>query len=406
MRKPFAKLHLWISIPFGLLISIICLTGASLVFEQEVTRALNPKLYRIEADGRPSLPPSQLVSRIREQLPDTLHLTTLRLSGDPGESCMASFQESGRQTLSVDPRTGEVLGWTKTPGFFRTMRQLHRWLMDAPASKGSSSVGKQIVGISTLLMVIVLVSGLAIWIPRNRKALKYRLKVSCTNGWRRFWHDFHVSLGFYATLLLLVMALTGLTWSFGWYRKAAYGLFGGAARQEVPVAAANGSSKGSGEAAAARSGQPSGNPEHATSNASTKGASEGESGGDRGEAFDFRVWDTLLRELQRQYPSYKTITLGSANAQIAANTHVRHIDTATFDHSTGRIREITLYRDTPRSQTLRNWFYAFHTGIWGGLTTRILYFLAALIGGTLPLTGYYLWWKRTRSRKQHSKPTR
>jgi uncharacterized iron-regulated membrane protein len=32
------------------------------------------------------------------------------------------------------------------------------------------------------------------------------------------------------------------------------------------------------------------------------------------------------------------------------------------------------------------------------MITRIIYFLAALIGGTLPLTGYYLWLRR-RSRR-------
>ena len=402
MRKLFAKLHLWISIPFGLLISIICLTGASLVFEPEITRALDPQLYRVQKVGRQALPPSQLAARIRGQLPDTLHLTSLRLSGDPGESCLAGFRETGRQTLSIDPYTGEVLGRTKTPGFFRTMRQLHRWLMDAPASKGSSSVGKRIVGISTLLLVVVLVSGLVIWVPRNRKALKNRLKVSCTNRWRRFWHDTHVALGFYATLFLLVMALTGLTWSFGWYRTAAYGLFGGSARQEASTAAAGAPQKSSGEAAAGRSGHNSGSPEHGMS----EGRPDGKRDEKRTEEFDFRAWDALLRNLQAQYPVYKTITLGTTDEKIPANTHLRRVDTATFDPSSGEIREIARYRDAPRSQTLRGWFYAFHTGIWGGLTTRILYFLAALIGGSLPLTGYYLWWKRTRSRKKNPQSVR
>ncbi|WP_337581207.1 PepSY-associated TM helix domain-containing protein, partial [Paraprevotella clara] len=45
-------------------------------------------------------------------------------------------------------------------------------------------------------------------------------------------------------------------------------------------------------------------------------------------------------------------------------------------------------------QTLKGWFYAFHTGSWGGVWTKVLYFLAAFIGGILPLSGYYLWYKR------------
>ena len=87
------------------------------------------------------------------------------------------------------------------------------------------SVGKVIVGISTLLMVVVLVSGVIVWIPKGRKALKNRLRVSFSKGWRRFLYDSHVSLGIYVVLFLLLMALTGLTWSFDWYRDMAYGLF-------------------------------------------------------------------------------------------------------------------------------------------------------------------------------------
>lgn len=33
------------------------------------------------------------------------------------------------------------------------------------------------------------------------------------------------------------------------------------------------------------------------------------------------------------------------------------------------------------------------TGNWGGLLTRILWFLSALLGASLPLTGYYIWIK-------------
>lgn len=37
---------------------------------------------------------------------------------------------------------------------------------------------------------------------------------------------------------------------------------------------------------------------------------------------------------------------------------------------------------------------AIHMGTWGGLFSRILTCLAALIGGILPLTGYYIWLRR------------
>ena len=76
------------------------------------------------------------------------------------------------------------------------------------------------------------------------------------------------------------------------------------------------------------------------------------------------------------------------------------IDRVTFDPRSGRLAEIIRYEKTPRQQRLRGWFYAFHTGTWGGIWTKILYFLAALTGASLPLTGYWLWWRRCMNKRK------
>ncbi len=385
MKKIFAKIHLWLSLPLGIVLTVVCLSGAVLVFEGEITRALHPELYQVAApaDARP-LQPSQLADRIGEQMPDSLHLVSLQLSARSDEPCMAAFRETGRKQLSVDPYTGHVNGWAESPAFFGTVRKLHRWLLDPPPSKGEKSVGKAIVGVSTLALVLILVSGLILWIPRSRKVLRNRLQVSCSDGRRRFWHDCHVSLGFYATLLLLVMALTGLTWSFGWYRTAAYALFGGtqqtvAAQEDLSRKVDSGNRQ-----SRARSGERTAGREH---------------GETETRPFDHAVWDDVLEQLTAHYTAYKTIVLTQTEAQVTRRSAMRRIDRATFDPRNGRLAEITRYEDTPRQQRLRGWFYTFHTGTWGGIWTKILYFLAALIGATLPLTGYYLWWKRYSNKK-------
>ena len=47
MKKFFAKIHLWLSIPFGIIIAIVCLTGAILVFEAEILKFC-PNLPHLE----------------------------------------------------------------------------------------------------------------------------------------------------------------------------------------------------------------------------------------------------------------------------------------------------------------------------------------------------------------------
>ena len=373
MRKLFSKLHLWLSAPLGLIISVVCLSGAALVFEKEIIRATHPGIYRVEApESAVPLPPSELVARIRAQMPDSLRLSSLTAYADPEEAWMAGFENVRRQTLSVNPYTGEVNGWTTSSPFFQTMRKLHRWLMDAPPRKGAATAGKTVVGVTTLVMVVILVSGLVLWVPRNKRALKHRLRVSCTNGWRRFWYDSHVALGFYATLFLLVMALTGLTWSFSWYRKAAYSLFGASASQEKATAA------------------------------TTSAAPQKERGH---KDFDFTVWDRALNAAQTAYPAHQSIKLGTGTIEVSTtpSSTLRKTDRLRFDRRTGDITEISRHEDTPAAQKLKGWFYAFHTGSWGGIWTKTLYFLAAIIGGLLPLSGYYLWYRRKchRQRKRY-----
>lgn len=391
MKALFKKIHLWLSLPLGLVISVICLTGAILVFEQDITRALQRELYTVTPpeEGAQHLPPSALAAGIMASMADstlftapgapatsrqTLELTSIQIPGDPDGSALVSFRQTGRSQLAVNPYTGEILGWTQSYPFFQTVKKIHRWLMDPPPSKGQKSAGKIIVGISTVVMVVILLSGLVIWIPRNRKALKNRLRVSLNRGWHRFWYDSHVALGFYATVFLLVMALTGLTWSFGWYRDAAYSLFGANDRQAPASAAQPGSTQVRQQQNQLQRQEP---------------------------AFDYSAWDKAVSELRDAYPVYKTITLNEKTIQIIPDPHavMRKADIITFDPATGAITDISLYSERPRSQTIKGWFYAFHTGSWGGMVTKILYFLAALTGGILPLTGYYLWWKRIRRRR-------
>lgn len=269
-KKIFLAIHMWLSLPVGLIISVICFSGAALVFEKEITRWVDKELYQVEKIvGATHLSKDQTTKLIRERFQDTLTITNIKLPVEPGHSIEVSFKEKGKSRLCINPYTGENLGWTRTLPFFKTMRSIHRYMMDNPAKRGESTIGKTVVGISTLLFAFILISGIVIWIPKGWKALKNRLTVKTGKGWKRFLYDSHVSLGIYAALFLLIMALTGLTWSFKWYKEAAYSL----------------------------------------------------------------------------------------------------IDSKSF-------------------------FYSLHTGTWGGIATKIIYFISAIIGGTLPITGYYLWIKK------------
>ena len=81
----------------------------------------------------------------------------------------------------------------------------------------------------------------------------------------------------------------------------------------------------------------------------------------------------------------------------------RASDRYSFNTDNGEFTETNLYQHQDKSGKIRGWIYSVHVGNWGGMLTRILTFIAALIGASLPLTGYYLWVKKLMNKRKREK---
>ena len=378
MRKAFRKIHLWLSVPLGLIIAIICFTGALLVFEEQVTQLANRHLYYVENPGSQPLPVGTLVEKVESLPTKGASITGVTIYPQPDRSYQVNLSAPKGAAVYIDPYTGEVLGQSQRTPFFRTVFMLHRWLLDSQPADGGIFWGKRITGISTLLFVIILLSGIVIWWPRSRKGLKNGIQIALRKGKTCFWHDLHAAGGIYVLLLVLVMALTGLTWSFDWYKNAFYTLFG------VETTA------------------PAKGPAHKEK--SPQGPQPGTTAEAAAPATPFACWQQVYDQLAAENPDRLKIEITDGTASVSNNRYgnIRGTDRYTFDPQSGQITGASLYKDTGNSGKIRGWIYSVHTGAWGGNLTRIIWFLAALLGATLPLTGYYLWIKRL-YRKRHNR---
>ncbi len=381
MRKIFRNIHLWLSVPFGILITLICFSGAALVFEKEVMELCHRELYFVKKVEAAPLPMEQLMTKVAATLPDSVSVTGVNISSDPERAYQVTLSKPRRASMYVDQYTGEITGKYERAPFFNFMFRMHRWLLDSMKQDGGIFWGKMIVGTSTLMFVFVLISGVVVWWPRTRKALKNSLKIVANKGWRRFWYDLHVAGGMYALVFLLAMALTGLTWSFQWYRTGFYKTFG----VEVQP------SMGHGNAAAnapAKGGKRDGKP-------------EGREGRGAHRYSPYTNWQQVYEQLAEANPDYKQISVsdGSASVAVPRFGNQRGTDRYKFNPRNGEITETTLYKDLDNSGKIRGWIYSVHVGSWGGMLTRILTFVAALIGASLPLTGYYLWIRKKIKRR-------
>ena len=272
--------------------------------------------------------------------------------------------------------------------------------------------GKLLTGISTLFMVFILLTGILMWLTNRNKPLKKSLVIHLRSGWPRFWHDLHVAGGIYATMFLLALALTGLTWSFSWYRTGFYACFGvessgggshgGQHGTEQSDHNRGGSGRGERGGRGEHGGR-EGHGEHGGYHGHGDGGGYHDHGGDGGffgfgghRRSPYRHWQEVLDEVAKKNPGYRQIAMKSESAEVipAGRASLRAADTYSFNRRSGEITDVKLYSSQGKDAKVRGAVYTVHMGSWGGTITRLLTFLSALIGCTLPLTGYYLWIRR------------
>lgn len=330
MKKICLKIHRWLAIPFGVFIFIICITGAILVYQTEIQKALNSDLYHVEVpSGTQMLPDKELAAKIIDQLDEGQSITFIQLSDEEGATAQVNIAGMGQKNLFVNPYTGEVLGYPRYTEFFDGVKSLHRWLFNKPENhqQGTLSAGRIIVGISAIAMSLILITGIIIWWPKNRKMLKARLKVRTGKGFRWFAYDSHVSLGIYAAVFLLLMSLTGPTWSFQWYKSGAQAVVGTSDDFRVDVKKHDGKN-----------------------------------------VMEFRHQDTQA-QVWKQNPE---------------DVNVMHIS----------------QNQQQKSGGFHMLMSSLHMGRWAGWFPKLIYLIAAVIGATLPLSGYYMWYKRTQLQRK------
>lgn len=112
---------------------------------------------------------------------------------------------------------------------------IFKWMKTLHCTLFLDETGSIIIGIATLLLILEVITGYILWWKFAKGLMKSAHKKGASK-WRGFsqslnWQypnklwGLHVSGGFWAGLPLLLMALTGLTWSFGWYSSLIYTLF-------------------------------------------------------------------------------------------------------------------------------------------------------------------------------------
>jgi uncharacterized iron-regulated membrane protein len=445
VRKFFNDVHLWLGLASGLVVFVVCLSGTMYVFNSEIQQYMDRDKYTIPVpEGGKALPVEALMTSLIDTLgagavqsvripnaSDQVYVLNVRKvepqkdkeknrEGKDGkredivrisDSSSVSAAEGAEKTAPrekrrsketsvvegaaggqakekpvrprrdrgvnylVDPYTGTLLGKaeSETSQFFAAVLRLHRWLLL------DNSIGRPITGTSCIIFVLMLLTGIVIWFPGQLKAWKQGLKIMFSAKWKRVNHDLHNTLGFYSFLVLLIISLTGLTWSFEWYKDGFHKVLGtytpADKRPESPKSIVSADTL----------------PTKITL------------------AQLLQTTDSLL-----PYPGeYRIAVPSEADGVVTVSksktdlVRVVSSDRVLFDQYTGDVLKVEKFSDKPFNEQIAGSVKAIHTGEIFGLFSKIIYFIAALVATSLPVTGTIIWINKLRKKdkKKNNKAT-
>ena len=108
--KIFRKIHLWLSVPFGIIIALLCFSGAMLIFEPEITRSVRHDVYYVADPNPKPLPMSTLLETAQASLEDSVEITGVTVFSDPERTYQVNLSKPRRASLFIDQYSGKLTG--------------------------------------------------------------------------------------------------------------------------------------------------------------------------------------------------------------------------------------------------------------------------------------------------------
>ncbi|MGY4407802.1 PepSY-associated TM helix domain-containing protein [Bradyrhizobium sp. USDA 3315] len=389
IKAALLQVHSLVGLVLALLWAVVGLTGATMAFEDEIEASLNSQMMRVEASATPRLTPDELIARLAAA-GDFGKVSAVTMSSDPSAAARIRFarSEGGTRPSSVyvDPYDGHVLGSPRGEDFFATVRKLHRWLLLPGDGNG---IGRKITGSAAICLIVMLITGLVLRWPRRARSVKMWLKPNLGLRGRGLHRSLHAVIGTWVLPVYLVMTLTGLWYSFEWYKAGANWLF---AR---PQAAANAT-------------QPK--PPRGGAAAESKGEAKTEAKAEaKPLAFD-HVWSTFLQQENNSYGRVLLTMPAGAGTAVRVRSWPRDSsreavrDEFRIDALTGRVIASDRYADKTFGERVLASVLDIHRGAILGWPGKLAFMLAAAMMPLFAVTGLLLYLSRRRHRRLERPP--
>jgi sulfite reductase (NADPH) flavoprotein alpha-component len=409
-KKTFFQIHWFLGITAGLVLSIMGVTGAIYSYEQQILKWINTDSYTVQAQSGPKLSPAELYQHFKQQNPE-MQINSVSLDASPtGSSTVNIAKEGARRgyNMMVNPYTAEVLPEIKGREFFQFIQQLHRYLTIGP-------VGKQITGACALMLIFFVLSGLYLRWPK-RHSVKQWLAVKPQLKGRNFIWDLHAVVGTWVVIFYLILACTGLYWSYDWWRNGMFKVLG-VERPQPEM------QQGQGGRGGAEQGRSAGES-RSESQRGSRGEGAGERGPqsegqreNRGEGRERGVDDTLLLTalnkswagFQNEFnDKYSTVTFNipkKADGELKLSftdvevQHERARNNATYNYQDAAFTSVEMYEDKKLNEKIMSSMLPVHRGSFFGPIYQFFAMVASLLMPLFFVTGWMLYLKRRKQKK-------
>jgi len=380
-KKITGWLHLWIGLVTGVVVVIVSITGCIYVFNEEIFDAVHQDIVYVQKTGRPK-PVSELLVNAQQAVGPGKVLSNVKISADNKSYVFSGFKVNKKEKINlwyfsqfeylndiyVNQYTGKVLGIIDVRyEFFNIVEQLHRQLLLV------KPIGSLVVGSCILLFLVMLISGFILWLPKNYKQFKKSITIKWNAKWKRVNYDLHNSLGFYVLPVAMLIAITGLVWSFKWWETGIYKLLGDKGKtgfaQTMPIINASDSTL---------------------------------------NKIDLIHYD-LVKKLKGDWVEIgigiptETNKVSTSFVSIESNKDGwRGVSYYFYDGRTGKIIDVLPHSQKTLGMKWRNSNLPLHTGRIYGLGTQLLAFFAALICASLPVSGFLIWLGKRKKKPKSS----
>ena len=377
-KKIVSKLHLWLGLTVGFFVLIISITGALYVFKDEFQNVIRKDYIHHNEQNishKKILPLRILEQKVAAQSNEKYPIHWAEIPLDKTKSYKFYYYERNPNTWNyfdefviyktayVNPFTGKVLALEdEKNGFFNIVKFIH-WSFLL-----KSDWGTYIVGIPVLIFLIMLISGIILWWPKNKIARKQRFWFQWKNikSWRRKNYDLHSILGFYSSIFALILTLTGLFYAFFFVQAFFYVLFSGGETKYPDF-----------------------------SNIKTKAPIE---------LRNSTTLDKIAANVEKLYPSASVYSLDFGHEHLDDHEHpnyevyVKQLDYSyhinhqiIFDENSGEVLMNRPHQKKNFGEKFVAANYDIHVGAIFGIWGKILAFIVSLICASLPITGFLVW---------------